>query len=279
LDSQSKDIPKCQSELAENHKRITEDMAKIGVALEKEIDQLQKAGEDIVKNNLRFTSANCNSLESAGLLASLNRNLFTEAPLKATLGLDALFGFLNRDIFVSYEKNMREQNSMTLRFKTQLDQMNAVYNQCRENDNLLFVRTELPMHTLERVSSMRAQLDSAVETIETGDLAAHTFTKAFGTDLRQQLKQALTQKDSGWPRTPLQEMRLLISQRLDRLEARARAQQADLDAHGSQQIYQEDIEAMLGSEFGDEENALVSEDLRATERQNIMFNQRPQELE
>jgi hypothetical protein len=74
-------------------------------------------------------------------------------------------------------------------------------------------------------------------------------------------------------------MTLLISQRLDRLEARARAQQADLDAQGSHQIYQEDIEAMLGSEFGDEENVLVSEDLRATERRNIMFNQRPQGLE
>ena len=73
-------------------------------------------------------------------------------------------------------------------------------------------------------------------------------------------------------------MKLLISQRLDRLEARALAKQADLDALGSQQIDQEDLEAMLGSEFGDDENVLVSEDMRATERRNIMFDQRAQDL-
>jgi hypothetical protein len=273
LDSQSKDIPKCQSELAENHKRITEDMAKIGEALEKEIDQLQKAGEDIVKNNLRFTSANCKSLESAGLLSSLNHDLFKVSPLNAQLGLDALFGRLNRDIFAKYGKEMNKPNSMTLRLKTGLAEMNAVYNQCRDNDSRLADPRELPMLTFEKVVELRARLDQAANAIENGELSKHKFTRLGGADPRQQLKEALTKTDPDWPRTPLQEMKLLISQRLDRLEARALAKQADLDALGSRLVEQEELEVMLGSEFGDDDNVLVSEDLRQTERRNIMFNQ------
>ncbi len=274
LDLQSKDIPKCQSQLAEDHERIASDMAKIGKILENEIQQLQQAGEDIVQNNLRFSPANCKSLESAGLLGSVNRELFAKNPLTANQRLDALFGKFTTEVFSAYAKQMSEATSKTLLFKNQLDAMSSVYNQCRENDTLLAVRKELPSVTLQKVSNMRAQLDQAVATIENGELAKHKFKgKLMGEDPRQQLKEALTEKDAGWPRTPLQEMKLLISQRLDRLEARALAKQADLDALGSRLVNQEELEAQLGSEFGDDDNVLVSEDLRQTERRNIMFNQ------
>ena len=273
LDLQSQDIPKCQSELAEDHNRIASDMAKIGEVLENEIQQLQKAGEDIVKNNLRFSPANCKSLESAGLLGSVNRELFAKNPLTADQGIDDLFRKVNASVFSAYTKNMNQAKSTTLLFKNQLDTMSSVYNQCRENDTLLAIRKEMPSQTLQKVSDMRVQLDQAVATIENGELAKHTFTRFGGADPRQQLKEALTEKDARWPRTPLQEMKLLISQRLDRLEARALAKQADLDALGSRLIEQEELEVMLGSEFGDDDNVLVSEDLRQTERRNIMFNQ------
>jgi len=274
LDLQSKDIPKCQSQLAEDHNRIASDMTKIGEVLENEIQQLQKAGEDIVKNNLRFSPANCKSLESAGLLGSVNRELFAKSRLTADQGLDGLFRKLNTDVFFAYTKNMNKADSKTLLFKNQLDAMNSVYMRCRETDSLVSVNKELPQQTLQKVADMRGQLDQAVATIENGEFAKHKFKgKLMSGDPRQQLKEALTEKDSGWPRTPLQEIKLLISQRLDRLEARALAKQADLDALGSQQIDQEDIEALLGSEFGDDENVLVSENLRQTERRNIIFNQ------
>jgi hypothetical protein len=273
LNSQSKEIPTCLSELAENHARITEDMSKIGQALEKEIEQLQKAGEDIVKNNLLFSPATCKSLESAGLLSSLNKDLFQASPLQAKLNLDVLFSRLNRGIFARYEDEMGKQSSMTLRLKTGLDEMNAVYKKCQQTDSLFVIRKEPPMSTMEKVALMRSSLDRAVASIETSELASHKFATG-GNGTRDKLKNALLQQSMNWPRSPLQEMKLLISQRLDRLEARAMAKQADLDSLGSQQLEQEDIEAQLGgSEFGDDENVLVSEDLRATERQNIMFNQ------
>jgi hypothetical protein len=209
----------------------------------------------------------------------LNHDLFKVSPLNAQLGLDALFGRLNRDIFANYVKEMKKPNSMTLRLQAGLAEMNAVYNQCRDNDSRLADPRELPMLTFEKVVELRARLDQAANAIENGELSKHKFTRLGGADPRQQLKEALTKTDPDWPRTPLQEMKLLISQRLDRLEARALAKQADLDALGSRLVEQEELEVMLGSEFGDDDNVLVSEDLRATERRNMMFNQRPQELE
>ena len=279
LDLQSKDIPKCKSQLAEDHERISSDMAKIGKVLENEIQELQKAGENIVQNNLRFSPATCKSLESAGLLGSVNRELFAKNPLTADQGIDGLFSKFTTEVFSTYAKQMSEVTSKTLLFKNQLDAMNSVYNQCSQNDNLFDVLKKLPSETLQKVSDMRAQLDQAVNAIENGELSKHKFTRLGGADPRQQLKEALTKTDPDWPRTPLQEMKLLISQRLDRLEARALAKQADLDALGSRLVEQEELEVMPGSEFGDDDNVLVSEDLRQTERRNIMFNQRPQGLE
>jgi hypothetical protein len=56
-------------------------------------------------------------------------------------------------------------------------------------------------------------------------------------------------KPPDWPRTPLQEIKFLISQRLDRLAALANSKQADYDQEDGRLLNRDDLDVELGTEF------------------------------
>lgn len=155
---------------------------------------------------------------------------------------------------------------MTLLFKTQLDKMQSVYATCFALDKELSSDDEFPPEALRQVKVLQDTLDEAVNELEAGSLKDHKFTgKILGTDNRQQLKEALSKQSKDWPRTPLQEIKLLISQRLDRLAALANSKQADIDQKEALLLDDEDLqlemdEDDLNGSFDDQGVGLVSFD-------------------
>ena len=263
LDAETKGIQKCKSELEENRARLQADMQAIGQALDEQIQELQKAGEDLSTNKLRFTPASLISLENAGLLSSLNKDLFKANPLKPGNTLGTLFEKFGSGVFKDYP--MDREGSMTLLFKTQLDKMQGVYASCFALDKELSSEDGFPPQALRQVKVLQDTLDEAVNELEAGSLKDHKFTKLIGTDNRQQLKEALSKQSKDWPRTPLQEIKLLISQRLDRLAALANSKQADIDQKEALLLDDGDLqlemdEDDLNGSFDDQGVGLVSFD-------------------
>jgi hypothetical protein len=81
------------------------------------------------------------------------------------------------------------------------------------------------------------------------DLKDHNFATGGGGE-RDKFKKALLAQAKDWPRTPLEEMKFLVSLRLDRLEAFAAMKSIEKD--GVEAIQNDDD---LRVEIGDEEDS------------------------
>jgi hypothetical protein len=198
------------------------------------LKELAELGQRAAVNNTRFDTAKTNSLKSAGLEGWDARTL------------PQLFQDFESKFFVKYDNQLKGEGK-TKQLRDGLVGIHKTYQQASKLDKGIADGTILPDEVPQHVAPLRKQLDQSAQKIV--DLKDHNFATGGGGE-RDKFKKALLAQAKDWPRTPLEEMKFLVSLRLDRLEAFAAMKSIEKD--GVEAIQNDDD---LRVEIGDEEDS------------------------
>jgi hypothetical protein len=234
LEVQAKDLPKIQSDMALERQQIAADMQKLSDQFQGALKDLAELGQRAAVNNTRFDTAKTNSLKSAGLEGWDARTL------------PQLFQDFESKFFVKYNNQLKGEGK-TKQLRDGLVGIHNTYQQASKLDKGIADGTILPDEVPQHVAPLRKQLDQSAQKIV--DLRDYNFSTG-GVGGRDKFKKALLAQANDWPRTPLEEMKFLVSLRLDRLEAFAAMKSIEKD--GVEAIQNDDD---LRVEIGDEEDS------------------------
>jgi predicted peroxiredoxin len=234
LDKQAQELPRIQSDMALERHKIAADMQTLADQFQDALKDLTKLGQKAAENNTRFDTAKTTSLKSAGL----------EGWDAQTL--PGLFKEFDSKFFSNYDNHLKREGK-TKQLRDGLAGIHKTYNQASQLDKDI-ADGNIPLAQVPQyVAQLRNQLDQSAQKIV--DLKDHNFATGGGGE-RDQFKKALLAQAKDWPRTPLEEMKFLVSQRLDRLEAFAAMKSIEKD--GVEAIQNDDD---LRVEIGDEEDS------------------------